>query len=69
MQWIQGDALNLPFDNGEFDAATMGYGLRNVADIPKALSELCRVLSKGGKVAILDFNNSSQPLVDGVQVC
>lgn len=37
MEWVQGDAMALPFDDATFDAATMGYGLRNVADIPKAL--------------------------------
>lgn len=65
--WVQGDALELPFDDASFDAATMGYGLRNVADIPKALAELRRVLVPGGKAAVLDFNNSSQPLVDSLQ--
>ena len=68
LKWVQGDALNLPFSNGHFDAVTMGYGLRNVADIPKALRELHRVLRPGGKAAVLDFNNSSQPVVDAVQV-
>lgn len=37
MQWVQGDALALPFEPASFDAATMGYGLRNVASIPTAL--------------------------------
>ncbi len=37
MQWIQGDALKLPFEASSLDAATMGYGLRNVASIPTAL--------------------------------
>ena len=37
MHWVQGDALKLPFEDGMFDAATMGYGLRNVADVPLAL--------------------------------
>lgn len=35
IRWTQGDALNLPFPDASFDAATMGYGLRNVADIPQ----------------------------------
>jgi len=56
--WVQGDALELPFEDDTFDAITMGYGLRNVRDIPKALSELKRVAKSGKKVAILDFNNS-----------
>lgn len=42
MQWVQGDALQLPFAPNSFDAATMGYGLRNVASIPAALRVRCR---------------------------
>jgi ubiquinone/menaquinone biosynthesis methyltransferase len=68
MRWVQGDALALPFGDAAFDAATMGYGLRNVADIPRALAELCRVLKPGASAAVLDFNNSTDPVVDGVQV-
>jgi demethylphylloquinol methyltransferase len=67
VQWIQGDAMDLPFEEGTFDAVTMGYGLRNVADIPKALRELLRVLRPGCRAAILDFNNSDDGLVDGAQ--
>ena len=37
LRWVQGDALQLPFEPASFDAVTMGYGLRNVADIPRAL--------------------------------
>lgn len=43
--------MKLPFDGARFDALTMGYGLRNVANIPVALSELHRVLKPGGWVA------------------
>lgn len=68
MHWVQGDALKLPFEDGMFDAATMGYGLRNVADVPLALKELHRVLKPGGAVAVLDFNNCTEnPVVDHFQ--
>lgn len=67
IRWVQGDALDLPFADNTFDAATMGYGLRNVSNIPAALSELLRVLRPGCRVAILDFNNSPDGLVDGAQ--
>ena len=67
IKWIQGDALQLPCRSAEYDAATIGYGLRNVADIPLAMSELCRVLKPGAKAAILDFNRSANPVVNGLQ--
>ncbi|CAM6094386.1 unnamed protein product [Calypogeia fissa] len=67
IEWIQGDALALPFDNECFDGITMGYGLRNVANIPQALAEIHRVLKPGRKAAILDFNRSPNPVTDGVQ--
>jgi demethylmenaquinone methyltransferase/2-methoxy-6-polyprenyl-1,4-benzoquinol methylase len=54
--WVQADALNLPFSDAQFDAATMGYGLRNVTDIQRSLKELHRVLKPGAKAAILDFH-------------
>ncbi|AFY61083.1 bifunctional demethylmenaquinone methyltransferase/2-methoxy-6-polyprenyl-1,4-benzoquinol methylase UbiE [Synechococcus sp. PCC 6312] len=60
IKWIQGDALGLPFDDGSFDGATLGYGLRNVSDIPQCLSELYRVLRPGGWVAILDFSHPQE---------
>lgn len=56
ISWVEADVLELPFDDNQFNAATMGYGLRNVTDIPRCLSELHRVLQIGAKGAILDFH-------------
>jgi demethylmenaquinone methyltransferase/2-methoxy-6-polyprenyl-1,4-benzoquinol methylase len=55
---IQSDAENLSFKDGTFDGAIVAFGIRNVADIKKSLSEMNRVVKKGGKVVILEF---SQP--------
>lgn len=65
--WIEGDALNLPFPDEQFDAVTMGYGLRNVTDISRSLKELHRVLKPGAKAAILDFNHPTNPAVKAFQ--
>jgi demethylmenaquinone methyltransferase/2-methoxy-6-polyprenyl-1,4-benzoquinol methylase len=61
INWVEADVLNLPFDDNYFDVATMGYGLRNVPDIPACLLELHRVLKPGAKAAILDFNRPTDP--------
>jgi demethylmenaquinone methyltransferase / 2-methoxy-6-polyprenyl-1,4-benzoquinol methylase len=53
--WLEGDLLALPFDDDAFDAATVGFGVRNVADLERALAELRRVLRTGGKLAILEI--------------
>ena len=53
--WIEGDLLALPFDEGSFDAATVGFGVRNVADLEAGLAELQRVLRPGGRLAILEI--------------
>jgi demethylphylloquinol methyltransferase len=63
INWVEADALNLPFTDNYFDAATMGYGLRNVTDIPRCLQELHRVLKTDTKVAILDFHRPNSNLI------
>jgi demethylmenaquinone methyltransferase / 2-methoxy-6-polyprenyl-1,4-benzoquinol methylase len=55
IEWVQGDALALPFADGEFDAATVGFGVRNLADLEAGLRELARVLRPGGKLAVLEI--------------
>jgi len=61
-RFIQADALRLPFRDGSFDVLTIGYGLRNVADIPAALSEMRRVLVPGGRAVVLDFGKPDRAL-------
>ena len=53
--WIEGDLLELPFEDGSFDAATVGFGVRNVADLEAGLAELQCVLRPGGRLAILEI--------------
>ena len=62
LEWVQGDLLALPFDEASFDAATVGFGVRNVADLELALRELRRVLRPGGRLAILEITQPRGPL-------
>jgi demethylmenaquinone methyltransferase / 2-methoxy-6-polyprenyl-1,4-benzoquinol methylase len=55
IDWIEGDALALPFEDGSFDAATVGFGVRNLSDLGAGLRELRRVLRPSGRVAILEI--------------
>jgi demethylmenaquinone methyltransferase/2-methoxy-6-polyprenyl-1,4-benzoquinol methylase len=59
--WIQGNALELPFDDGEFDAATVGFGIRNVVDIDRGIAEMARVVRPGGRVVILEITTPLRP--------
>jgi len=55
IEWVEGDLLALPFGDGEFDCATVGFGVRNVADLELGLRELRRVLLDDGRVGILEI--------------
>ncbi len=56
------DATNLPFESGSVDAVTISFGLRNVVDVPKALTEMYRVLKPGGRVVICEFSKVTLPV-------
>jgi len=55
IEWIRDDALALPFESASFDAATIGFGIRNVDDLDAGLRELARVVRPGGRLAVLEI--------------
>jgi demethylmenaquinone methyltransferase/2-methoxy-6-polyprenyl-1,4-benzoquinol methylase len=62
LDWVQGDLLALPFPDATFDVATVGFGVRNVADLARAIAELRRVLRPGGRLGILELTRPRGPL-------
>jgi len=56
IDYVQSDALNLAFKNNSFDHVTMAFGLRNTANIGKALDSIYRVIRPGGSIQILEFS-------------
>lgn len=56
------DTMALPFPDNTFDAVTVGFGIRNVSDIPLGLREMARVLRPGGRAVILEFSQPQNPL-------
>ena len=61
VEWLQGNALELPFEDAAFAAATVGFGVRNVADVRGAIAEMSRVVRPGGRVAILEITTPQRP--------
>jgi demethylmenaquinone methyltransferase/2-methoxy-6-polyprenyl-1,4-benzoquinol methylase len=55
------DALELPYDDGRFDAVTVGFGVRNLADLDRGLREMARVLAPGGRLVILEITQPHRP--------
>jgi demethylmenaquinone methyltransferase / 2-methoxy-6-polyprenyl-1,4-benzoquinol methylase len=55
------DALDLPYETGSFDAVTVGFGVRNLAELDRGLGELARVLRPGGRLAILEITQPHRP--------
>jgi demethylmenaquinone methyltransferase/2-methoxy-6-polyprenyl-1,4-benzoquinol methylase len=56
-----GDALELSYPDDSFDAATVGFGIRNFADLPRGLAEMMRVVKPGGQVVILEMTTPTRP--------
>lgn len=61
-RFIRADALHLPFSDCEFDAVTIGYGLRNLADWQAGLAEMVRVAKPGARLVVLDFGKPANRL-------
>jgi demethylmenaquinone methyltransferase / 2-methoxy-6-polyprenyl-1,4-benzoquinol methylase len=55
------DALELPYDDARFDAVTVGFGVRNLADLDAGLQEMARVLRPGGRLVILEITQPRRP--------
>jgi demethylmenaquinone methyltransferase / 2-methoxy-6-polyprenyl-1,4-benzoquinol methylase len=62
LPFTAGDALHLPFADESFDAATISFGLRNVQDAPRALTELHRVVRPGGRLVVCEFSHPTWPM-------
>jgi len=56
-----GDALDLSYDDETFDAVTVGFGVRNLADLDRGVGELTRVLKPGGRLVVLEITNPQRP--------
>jgi demethylmenaquinone methyltransferase/2-methoxy-6-polyprenyl-1,4-benzoquinol methylase len=62
LEWVQGDAQALPFPDNSFDGAIISFGLRNLTDLQRGLSEMARVVKPGGRVINLDVGHPRLPL-------
>ena len=63
VNWVCGDAMYLPFSRNSFDVYTISFGIRNVTNISKALSEAYRVLKPGGRLMILEFSSVNNDII------
>ena len=62
VEWILGDALALPFGDGTFAAACVGFGVRNLADYARGFAEMARVVRPGGRVVCLELSTPPAPV-------
>ena len=61
IEFAAGNAMALPYADDEFDAATVGFGARNFADLGQGLAEMARVVRPGGRVVVLEITTPSKP--------
>jgi demethylmenaquinone methyltransferase/2-methoxy-6-polyprenyl-1,4-benzoquinol methylase len=61
LRFEQGNALDLPYADGEFAAATVGFGVRNFSDLDRGFAELRRVVAPGGRVVVLEMTTPQRP--------
>jgi demethylmenaquinone methyltransferase / 2-methoxy-6-polyprenyl-1,4-benzoquinol methylase len=61
VQFAWADALDLPHPDDSFDAVTVAFGVRNLADLPRGIAELARVLRPGGRLVILEITQPQRP--------
>ena len=66
MQFVEADATKLPFEDDEFDATTISFGLRNVVEPKKAIAEMFRVTKPGGSIVICEFSTPPNPVMKGL---
>ena len=62
IKFVQGDALNLPFEENVFDVTTISFGLRNTSNIDSALKDSLRATKSGGKIVIAEFSHPSNSI-------
>lgn len=66
LPFVEGDALDLPFADYSFEAATIAFGLRNLTSVEAGFKELLRVLKPGGRVAVLEFSKPDIALLRSI---
>jgi demethylmenaquinone methyltransferase / 2-methoxy-6-polyprenyl-1,4-benzoquinol methylase len=66
VRFVAGDALDLPFADGSFDAVTISFGLRNLADPGAGLAEMLRVTRPGGRLVVCEFSHLPEPRLDAL---
>ena len=62
VEWVQGDAMALPFGDGEFAAVCVGFGVRNLSDAERGFAEMARVVRAGGRVVCLEMSTPPAPI-------